>query len=160
MRPVLYSTNVFLKLLIQEKFRNNYHYVWCSEYFDIRKHPAYVHATQVPPSSSPIDLYNRLKEDVKGSDTGSLKIAQQKVSFRSLATDWESRGEISRENREEIFYMTEHYGFDYWRPLIYVIPTNLVEDRLETVPPEKRAGAGTEYIIPDLRRNEFDIIEL
>jgi hypothetical protein len=47
----------------------------------------------------------------------------------------------------------------YWRPLVYVIPRNLVEARLKPVHLKQRASFGLEFLVEDLKRNEFDIIE-
>lgn len=43
---------------------------------------------------------------------------------------------------------------------MYLIPRTLVYPRLQLVPPDQRSSFGIEYIIADLKRNEFDIIEL
>jgi hypothetical protein len=157
---LLYSTNVFLKLLIQERYRNDVHYVWCSEHFDSKKLSAYSSGSLVPPSSNPADIYRELQRDVQGMDSHSAKIAAQKAMFTSLALEWERRGEISSTHRDEIINWVTHASFDYWRPLLYVIPRAPIETRLQPVPAHKRAGWGNEYIIPDLKRSEFDVIEL
>jgi hypothetical protein len=157
---LLYSTNVFLKLLIQERYRSDIHYVWCSESFDSGIASKYSMGSFIPPSSNPADIYRELKRDVKGCDMHSNKIAQQKASFKSLAVDWEVKGEISIAERDEIITMVDTVSFDYWRPLVYIIPRVRVHKRLELVGLTKRAGLGPEYIIKDLKRNEFDLIEL
>jgi hypothetical protein len=81
------------------------------------------------------------------------------LSLKNLALIWESNGEISTDEKAEIIYMVDNASFDDWRPLIYVIPRATVETRLQVVPPDKRASKGMEYIITDLERQEFDIIE-
>jgi hypothetical protein len=50
-------------------------------------------------------------------------------------------------------------SFEEWRPLIYVIPRSSMEARLKVVPIHRRTGPTLEYIIEDLKRSEFDIIE-
>ena len=50
-------------------------------------------------------------------------------------------------------------SFEYWRPLLYVIPIPTPAARLQLVPIDKRAGFGKEYIITDLKRAEFDLVE-
>jgi len=157
---LLYSTNVFLKLLIQERYRSDIHYVWCSESFDSGIASKYSIGSLIPPSSNPADIYRELNRDVKSCDMHSNKIAQQKGSFKSLAVDWELKGEISIADRDEIITMVDTVSFDYWRPLIYIIPHVKVRKRLEPVELTKRAGLGSEFIIKDLKRNEFDLIEL
>jgi hypothetical protein len=56
--------------------------------------------------------------------------------------------------------MVTNATFDDWRPLLYIIPRSLVETRLKVVPIHKRASFGDEFIVEDLRRSEFDLIEL
>lgn len=158
--PLLYSTNVFLKLLINERFRGDTHYVWCSEFFDSSSLYRYSVNSQVAPSSNPADIYRDLKLAVQKKDQHCYKINEQKVSLKNLAIAWEASGEITAEDKEEIIYRVDNASFDDWRPLLYVIPRTLVDARLQHVPPNKRASFGPEFIIPDLQRGEFDIIEL
>jgi hypothetical protein len=158
--PLLYSTNVFLKLLIQEQFRGDVHYAWCSESFDSTTRPRYSLSSLVAPSSNPADIYRELKEAVQRSDRHCYKIAEQKLSLKKLAVDWEAAGEISTGDKDEIVYRVDNASFDAWRPLIYIIPRALVQPRIQAVPAAGRASLGPEYIIADLQRSEFDVIEL
>jgi hypothetical protein len=157
--PLLYSTNVFLKLLIQERYRGDIHYIWCSESFDSSSLSRYSLSSRVAPSSNPVDIYRELKDAIKRSDRHNYKINEQKVSLKNLAITWEAASEITADDKDEIIYMADNAVFDDWRPLIYIVPRALVEPRLQVVPASKRASFGPEYIIPDLKRNEFDIIE-
>jgi hypothetical protein len=157
---LIYSTNVFLKQFIQARYQGDIHYVWCSEDFDSQKMAKYSAGALVPPSSNPADIYRELKRDVEGRDTHSAKIAAQKASFLSLALKWEKDGKISSSDRDDITYMVTTASIDMWRPLIYVIPRAPVEHRLQVVPMSQRAGFGPEYIISDLQRSEFDLLEL
>lgn len=156
----MYSTNVFLKFLIQQRFRNDKHYVWCSDCFDATTQPRYSASFLVAPSSNPAEIYRQLKLDVQNKDRHSSKINAQKASLTALAIHWEKTSEISSDENEEIVFMVNNASFDDWRPLLYVVPSHLVKDRLKTVPIDKRASYGVEYIIEDLQRYEFDIIEL
>src|ERR1700760_3933028 len=113
--PLLYSTNVFLKLLIQERFRNDIHYAWCSEHFDSQSLSRYTLSSQIAPSSNPADIYKELKVAVNRKDQHSHKINEQKLSLKNLALRWESAGEISLGEKEEIIYMVDNASFDDWR---------------------------------------------
>jgi hypothetical protein len=155
----LYSTNVFLKLLIHEKYRGDIHYVWCSEDFDSKMLSAYSSASLVPPSSNPADIFRELRRDVERPDFHSAKINQLKVTLTDLAIDWEKKGLVSTADKDDIVFMVNNASLKEWRPLIYIIPRLLVETRLSAVPMRLRAGIGNEYIISDLKRSEFDIIE-
>jgi hypothetical protein len=156
---LLYSTNVFLKFLIQQRFRNDTHYVWCSETFDVTTQPRYSLTSLVAPSSDPAEIYRQLKVDIRSNDRHSPKISAQKASLTSLAIIWEQAGQISVDDKDEIIYMVANASFDNWRPLLYVIPRSPVESRLKVVPIHKRASYGAEYILEDLKREEFDILE-
>ena len=114
----------------------------------------------VPPSANPADIYRLLREDVRRSDSHSVKINQQKATLGSLAVDWQRAGRISEIQRDEIIFMVQNATFDHWRPLLYIIPVEAVRPRMKLVPIGKRAGFGDEYIIEDLKRTEFDLVEL
>jgi hypothetical protein len=157
--PLLYSTNTLLKFFIQQRFRSNIHWVWCSEVFDAKKSASYSDASLVAPSSNPADIYRELQRDVAGKDAHSSKITAQKASLQSLAVQWQASGDITTGQMQEIIYMVTTASIEYWRPLLYVIPRMLVEDRLQLVPIEKRAGFGSEYIIVDLKHDEFELLE-
>lgn len=158
--PILYSTNVWLKYLICQKFRHDIHYIWCSENFDSQKASGYTSSSLIPPSSNPADIYRQLQSDAKRGDRHSPKIQEQKACLSHLAVEWEINGDILPEEKEEILYMIDIPGFDYWRPLVYVIPRAAVSDRMKLVPINRRAGIGDEYIVEEIKSDEFDIIEL
>ena len=158
--PILYSTNVYLKWLIQFRFRNNSHFVWCSEYFDSKTQPKYSLGAVAAPSSNPADIYKQLKADIENKDRHSYKIIAQKASLTKLAIDWEQAGHITRSDKDEIVFMVNNASFDDWRPLLYLIPRSLVAKRLRTVPIQQRASYGMEFIIENLQPTEFDVIEL
>jgi hypothetical protein len=161
MSLILYSTNVYLKFAINERYGGGAHYVWCSECFDGTSL-----ATAAPfgvraGSSNPRDIYNDLKRATERQDRGHLKIAQQKSALTAQAVFWKDAGKITEDEMVELQQMIQLADFMDWRPVIYVIPRHLVSARLEIVPPVKRATAtGVEYIVSDLHRSEFDLIEI
>ena len=156
---LLYSTNVYLKLLIQERYRNNLHYVWCSDCFDSTKLAGYSSGALNAPSSNPVEIYKELKRDVERGDLHSSKIRDQRATFKSLAVKWQLAGEITKFQEQEIIYMVDNALIKLWRPLIYVIPRTSIQARLQLVPLSQRASFADEFIIPDLARLEFDLIE-
>lgn len=158
--PLLYSTNPFLKLLIQEKYRKDTHYVWCSEAFDSTKHGVYSSIALTAPSSDPCAIYKQLRDETAKGERHSVKIPQMKASLQALAIRWRDANEITAEQSAEIIYMADTAGPAEWRPLIYVIPRVPVAARLVSVPIAQRASLGQEYTIADLARHEFDVIEL
>jgi hypothetical protein len=77
----------------------------------------------------------------------------------ALAVAWEAAEKISPADRNEIIAIVERARPNDWRPLIFLIPYPPVAARVQVVPREKRASHEFEYIVPDLRRSEFEIIE-
>lgn len=150
-----------MKYLINEKYRGNVHYVWCSETFDSGTLGLYGSGALVPPTSNPKDIFVDLKKAVDSTDRHNAKINEQISGLTALAVRWEAAREISTRAKDDIIYMVnEPSYFKHWRPLLYVIPRPLVESRLRPVPAAKCASLGSEYIIEDLQRYEFDLIEL
>lgn len=155
----LYSTNVFLKLHIQDTYRNGVHYAWCSESFDSGTLSKHSSGYYVPPSSNPLDIYRQLADDIRRQDKHSSKISEQRAGIVSRANRWARNGEISDDDKKDIIYLAKHGAFEVWRPQLYVVSRSLVQSRITLVPADKRAGIGNEWIISDLRRTEFDILE-
>jgi hypothetical protein len=157
---ILYSTNTRLKHIINVKFRNDVHYVWCGDCFDSQKVAAYSLQALTAPSSDPCAIYNQLSAECQRMDRHSAKISQQKLSLTQRAAAWEADGSITGDEAAEIVYMVENAGPAEWKPLLYVIPRAIVTPRLQLVPIANRASFGNEYVIPDLSGAEFDIVEL
>lgn len=150
-----------MKYLINEKYRGNIHYVWCSESFDSKTLGSYVSGSLVAPTSNPKDIFLDLKRAVDATDKHNAKINEQISALSARAVKWEANAEISTLDKDDIIYMVnESAYFKHWRPLLYVIPRAPVEARLQAVPAALCASLGKEYILSDLRRDEFDLIEL
>lgn len=158
---LLYSVNAFLKQHIQCRYHGDKHYVWCSETYDSAATGAVGTAgTPLPPTSNPAEIYRSLKRDTDAGDTHSYKISEQRASLTRLARMWHKNGTITKDDRDDILYTVKVAGFREWRPIIYIIPRNLVQSRLQIVPIKKRAHPlAVEYILPDLHRSEFDSVE-
>lgn len=158
---LLYSTNAWITWHIKMTFYDDVHFVWCSEYFDPQAQGVDHPASLIPVSSSPAEIYRRLEADIKSEDKHSETISRVRSSMTAAATRWWNASEISEESYQEIISLLEISGFKSFRPMIYVIPKSAVkEDRIETVPPEERAGAGPECKIAALQGSEFDLIRI
>ncbi len=79
-----------------------------------------------------------------------------------LARDWLSDGSLTLPEHDEIIAAVRGWTWTIWRPVLYVIPRSPLElaGRIQAVPRRDRAAHGPELQIKDLRRDEFDIIEL
>ncbi|MGV8998581.1 MAG: hypothetical protein ACOH12_16695 [Parvibaculaceae bacterium] len=135
------------------------HYVWCSPKFDTKTTGRYETGASTPASSDPCRIYREFKDASHGDDH-SAKVAEQKVNLAALAVQLEVDGKIDTNSRDEIAELIRRSNYSDWRPLLYIIPsTEKLKDRVKLVPREQRASHEFEYIISDLQRDEFDVIE-
>lgn len=148
-----------MKYQIQQRFFGDRHYVWCSPTFEAAALGRYSLGAYQPPSSDPCSIYRQLRDAVSKSDGHEPKIVSQTATLKALAIDQAAAGKITDGNRDEILALLSHAQIVDWRPLIYVVPYHLVEPRVELVPREQRASHVPEYVVRDLGRHEFEIIE-
>jgi len=155
---VLYSTTTYLKYRTQETYRGEHH-VWCSPAFEAAKLSKYAIGANAPPSSDPVTIYRSLFRAVRDTDEHDDKIASQKKVVMALAVQWHADGHVTEAQRDEIIAVVTQARFNEWKPLVFVIPYVPVAGRVQLVPRGRRASSEPEYIIPDLKSGEFDIIE-
>ena len=156
---LLWSTTCALKHRIGETYYGS-HYVWCSPVFEAAALPAYALGATQPPSSDPVTIYRQLHAAVARRDRHDAKIAGFKKSLKAVAVMQRGAGIITPEQANEIVGRVKTADFADWKPLMYVIPYALVASRLQVVPLKNRASDEPEYIIPDLKSQEFHFFEL
>lgn len=158
--PILYSTNPWYSWEVARKYRKGVHFAWVSEFFDADAAPPGTAGFSIAPSSNPQLIYNDLWKAVDKEDTHSALIKGYKKTFRYLAGQWLSSGEINDAAKDEILATVNSHSFKIWRPVLYVIPrVNIDDARLISVPHKKRAAYGPELQILDLKSSEFDVVE-
>lgn len=135
------------------------HRVWCSPVFDSAAHASYGPGGSSAASSDPASIYRSLLHDVKSSDTHSNEITRQKKGLRRLALQLRGNGTLTPERAAEMTVLISKAQIIDWRPLIYAIPFAPIASRVERVAAKHWAGLEPEFIIPDLRQEEFVVIE-
>ena len=156
---ILYSTNTRLAYLISKRYYGNLHYVWCTPYFDSQSISA--HDYTVPPTASPSEIYHSLYQEVIRDDRHSAEIRENKDGLRKGVIAKREAGIITEGQRQEIETILNRTGIQDFKPLLYVIPFNLVADLVDEVPVDERAHPlSVEYIIRELPRHLFDVITL
>lgn len=157
---VFYSTNTWLAFNISEIYYNSSHYVWCAPCIDGRH--LNTGLGKLPPTSSPIEIYYSLLEEIRRGDMHSPKIEQNRVGLLDGAAEKFKTGIIKKDDFEEILSIVDKAGLQDFRPCLYVIPcTEEIENKVERVPVEKRAHpCSPEILITDLPRRCFDQIYL
>ncbi len=155
---VLYSTNSWLAYVIAERYYGGNHYVWCTPHFDPSSVPSIEYT--VPPSSSPVEIYRNLGEDVRRVDHHSSRIAANKAGLLTGIHAKKEAGDITDDQANDIASIVDAAETRHFRPLVYVIPSALVSGRVEDVPIDQRANPlSVEYIIRRLPRRCFDVID-
>ena len=156
--PVLYSTMTELAFNINKNYYNDAHYLWCTPYFgsDFTS----PHFT-VPPSSSPLEIYNTLKKEVEGMDHHDTKIKLNRRGIRRGASVMHQLGRITQDQHDEIVKISKSAKDNFFKPLLCVIP------RMEAVPYYKKIDVkdkanpmSHEYIVSDLPQSAFDVIRI
>jgi len=77
-----------------------------------------------------------------------------------LAVKFSEAQKITDLARDEVIEIVRTAPFSEWRPLLYLIPhTEDLRPRIKDVPYNRRAGRELEYIVEDLKPEEFHVIE-
>ena len=149
---LLYSTGTALAYRIARDYYHNIHYVWCTESFD---------AARQPGTSNPRTLCSRYLDQIIKNDGHALEIKNNKVGILKGASEKLKEGVITEGQYEEIQTIVAHARDDEFYPVIYLINKKAVKNRLKVVKPSDAASMSSiEYIITDLKRNEYEIIRI
>lgn len=150
---ILYSVNTWLAYKIGEHYYQNTHYVWCAPTFNTKG--------DNPPSSDPAIIYKTLANDVTSMDKHSAKIAQNRTGLIKGAEIKLREGCITAEQHKEIVEIANNAELHDFRPLIYAIPHNLVENDVKPASIQVKAHFfSKEYIIENLKKEQFDVIDI
>lgn len=159
MRPplLLYSTNTLLAYAIAERFYGGVHYAWCSPVFDGTMTAAHIN---IPPTSSPAEIYRNLWEEVRRGELHSAMIKNNRSGILDGADAKLDAGVIGPAQKQEIKKMMERCTARDFRPVLFIIPYERVAHLVSDVPVELRAHPlSPEYRIEALPRDCFDMIE-
>jgi hypothetical protein len=105
-------------------------------------------------------MYRALHAAYKHGDRHSSKVTENKIGILRGAAAKHGAGVITPNQRDEISYIVEEAQVSDFRPLLFVIPTvNVVASIVEPPPQDKAHPLSEEYIIPELPRAHFDVIE-
>lgn len=154
---LLYSANTHLAFHLAERYYKQIHWVWCGPAFDARDS----RPIAVPPSSNPAEIIEGLYQDVMRGDRHSTKISDNRAALRGAANERRMQGVITASQQYEITYLIENAELREFRPLLFVIPFSKVRKRVQRISIEEWASPlYPEFVIPDLPRRCFDILEL
>jgi hypothetical protein len=156
---LLYSTNTWLAYRLSETYYGGNHWVYVAEHFEHHPNPLMGGA---PPSSTPCEIYRRLRDEVDGQDTGgSAKIAANRSGLLKGAAAKFKASEIKSATRREIESIVKAAPISDFRPLLYIMPYAPVAKLVRRVNIGDKANPfWSEMIIESLPRSCFHAIEL
>jgi len=129
--------------------------------FDPDKLDAYDYRKNIPGSSSPYKIYRNLKEDIDSKDLHSSKIKENRAGLKKGATIMLENNLIDENDYARIIKIIDIADVTSFTPLLYIIPSHLVDNRIEVVDVENLANPlSSEFQIKDLEKQNFEILEL
>lgn len=146
-----YSTQSSLAYLIASEFYDDTFYVYCAEVFDPPTNPG---------SSSPKNVYETLRLIVQRGDRRHPKVIDTRKALKRVARRKMNNGDITDEQYKAIKWAIDKAEARDFAPLIFLILRDTVAHRTHRVPMQQRASLSSEeYIIPDLKPDEFEILQ-
>jgi hypothetical protein len=162
MPGILYSANPWFATEVASRYRGGRYFAWVCEFFDSeREAPQGSAGTLIAPSSNPRRIYEDLLRDYSAQDEHSRIVRDHRKTFTRLAKEWLGSGDLTKSQYEEIVASVRAPSWRIWKPVLYIIPQAAIDpSRIIEVQRRERAGYGPEHKIVDLRRHEFDIVDL
>jgi hypothetical protein len=156
--PVLYSTMTFLAYNINQTYYGGLHYMWCTPYFGSDYNsPTFM----VPESSSPLAIYNRLKNEIASGDRHDSLAETKRIGVSRGVDVMLKRGKITHEEAGEIHAICQLAEREDFRPLLCVLPRIEVAPYSQTVDVKAKAHPlSKEYIVADVPSSAFDVIRI
>ena len=159
--PVLYSANPWFSIELAEKYRKGIYFAWVSEFFDSDHAPAGSAGRLIAPSSNPRKIYEDLQHEYKAQEEHPRIIKDHRKTFTRIAKKLLADGLVTKDQCNEIIASVRAASWRIWKPVLYVIPRPSIDPaRIREVSRVDRAGYGPELQIIDLKRDEFDIVDL
>lgn len=155
---LLYSTNTWLAYAIAERYYDGVHFAWCSPVYDGRKADAHVN---IPPSSSPGDIYRLLSDEVERGEQHSSILENKSQGLLRGAHARRNEGIIGDADFANVERTIKTSSLNDLRPVLYVIPYDRVRGTVVEASVEERAHPfSVEYKVNPLSRDCFDMLEL
>lgn len=146
-----YSTQCELAHNIAKKYYKQF-YVFCTEEYAPLGNPV---------SSRPDKNFTLFKDIVDSRDKFNVRVKTLKQKLTSVALAKKNNGQITQAQYNAILWEVRHAQTDEFAPLVYLILRDKVQGRVQNVPPQSGGlSYSIEYIIEDLRDDEFEMIAL
>ena len=150
---ILFSVGTQFARRINEYYYNDIHYVWCSSNYNDKKQAA---------TSNPKTICKRLLDIVLTTDRHAVELNDNKAGILRGAQTKLEQGVINENQFNEICQLVNLARYEDFLPIIYIIDYNKVGSKRCTIVPikERASDASVEYLITNLSKDEFQIIEI
>lgn len=150
--PFLFSTATHLSYIISKNFFKDIHHTWCAPKFDAKE--------TNPSSSNPLELYKKLIFEVQNEIEGAA-IYKQKIGILRAVSAKRQQEIITEEEEQKIIDIIGAARIEDYRPVIYVIPTNKVENLIEAASHTKKDGIlSQEFLIRELPGDLLELLDI
>lgn len=134
------------------------HFAWCSPVYNGTKAASHLN---IPPTSSPAELYRALLAEVRRGERHSEQIKRNRAGIVSGARAMLNAGLIDEPCHDEIATIVENCHPHEFRPVLFVMPFEAVRGRVAEVSVRDRAHPmSVEFRVERLPRDHFDMLEL
>lgn len=148
--PLLYSIGTNLAYMIAKKHYGNIHYAWCTTEFS---------SIYQPPTSNPSKICQRYLDVISKGDRHAVEINNNIAGILKGAKAKLDSNVISKQQFKIIRYEVANAWYEDFFPMLYIIQSEKVKHKCIEVPmPNRASDDAVEYLIDDLRTDEFDAI--
>lgn len=150
--PFLFSTSTHLSYIISKNFFKDTHYAWCAPKFDAKE--------TNPSSANPFEIYKKMILEVQNGIEGAT-IVKHKIGLLRAASEKRQQEVITEEEEQKIIDIIGVAPIGDYRPVIYVISTNKVENLIEAASHTKKDGVfSQEFLIRELPGDLLELIDI
>ena len=150
--PFLFSIGTNIAYKIAKEYYENVQYVWCSPKFD---------SIDQPPTSNPLTIAKRYIEQIKTGDRHAKEIDSNKTGILIGAKEKHDAKIINDSQKGEIHTMVAIAKYEDFFPILFVIDSRrVIEKCIEIEKAKKVSDTSTEYLIPNLLPDEYELIDL
>lgn len=144
-----YSTQSFLAWVINTYFYNEKHYTYVAPFLPYR--------LPNPSTSNPHEIFSRLYKAWLDKDDYDPLIAQNRLGLRKGVMANKENDKLEEEDAARLKSICDRTSIKFFCPVVYRVDMAAIEgDRLVQEGSARRGSE--EYLIPNLREDEFDVL--
>jgi hypothetical protein len=145
-----YSTQPLLAWCLNRHFYSGDHYVYVA--------PFYPYRLPNPKSSNPLEIYRDLYHPWRDRDDYDRTITQMRLGLRKGVQAHHRAGRLDAERADQLARICDTIDIKFFFPIVYRVDVDALDPARLRRANSALSAASVEYLIPDLREDEFDIL--